>query len=97
MRKKISLVALILSLLFWSGSAAIAENIDPDDDGHQYAWGENVGWLNFDPSLGIGITVDYDYITGYVWAENIGWINLSPAIAGVTNDGSGNLSGWGMG
>jgi hypothetical protein len=32
-----------------------------------------------------------------VWAENIGWINLSPSTAGVTHDGSGNLSGWAWG
>ena len=28
-----------------------AENIDPYEDGSQYAHGENVGWLNFEPNL----------------------------------------------
>ncbi|MDY6950446.1 MAG: hypothetical protein SWE60_02960, partial [Thermodesulfobacteriota bacterium] len=25
------------------------ENIDPDNDDSQYAWGENVGWINLEP------------------------------------------------
>jgi subtilase family serine protease len=31
------------------------------------------------------------------WGENIGWINLSPASGGVTNNGTGNLSGYAWG
>ena len=27
-----------------------AENIDPINDGSQYAWGENVGWMNAEPA-----------------------------------------------
>jgi len=89
------LVMAILLLLLTSAQAA---NIDPGDDGSQYAWGENVGWFNFEPSLGPGVTVDDYGVTGYVWAENIGWINLSPAqYGGVENDGAGNLSGWAWG
>ena len=90
---------LTLSLVLGSGfGATFAENIDPDDDGSQYAYGENIGWLNFKPSLGPGVTVTDDMVTGFVWAENIGWVNLSPAAhGGVVNDGEGNLSGhaWG--
>ena len=32
-------------------TVAYAENIDPNEDGSQYAYGENVGWVNFEPSL----------------------------------------------
>ncbi len=28
-----------------------AENIDPYNDSSQYAYSENVGWLNFEPNL----------------------------------------------
>lgn len=85
---------LVLSL----ACCVCAENIDPYNTGAQFAWGENVGWLNFEPSYGGGVQVSADKVEGFVWAENIGWINLSPAAyGGVTNDGSGNLSGFAWG
>jgi len=89
-----------LSLLFvaFITQVALCDNIDPNNDGSKYAYGENVGWLNFEPSQGPGVHVYSDRVEGYVWAENIGWINLWPAsYGGVLNDGAGNLSGhaWG--
>ena len=75
-----------------------AENIDPDNDGSQYAYGENVGWINLEPSLGPGMTVTDSAVEGYAWGENTGWINLSPVnYGGVFNDGTGNLSGYAWG
>ena len=77
-----------------------AENIDPDNDDSQYAYGENVGYLNFEPGGkgGSGAEVTNSAVTGYVWGENIGWINLSPkSYGGVENDGAGNLSGYAWG
>ncbi len=73
-----------------------------------YAWSENTGWANFDPTGG-GVTVYDDHLEGYVWHENIGWIRLGTFTAGaahtyanttnlnygVNNDGSGTLSGYG--
>lgn len=95
---------LVLCFLLYCGNLW-AENIDPYQDGSQYAWGENVGWLNFEPNTGDGAQVASDKLTGYVWAENIGWISLScentsscgTVSYGVTNDGSGNLSGFAWG
>ena len=74
-----------------------AGNIDPEADGSHYAWGENVGWINFQPTWGPGVNVTDTAVTGKAWGENIGWINLSPASGGVVNDGNGSLSGhaWG--
>ena len=54
-----------------------AENIDPYEDGSQYAYGENAGWVNFEPNTGDGTQVASDKLTGWVWAENIGWISLT--------------------
>ena len=75
-----------------------AENIDPNNDDSQFAYGENVGWLNFEPNLpdpNVGATVSDTQLTGFIWAENIGWINLSPELhGGVFNDGTGQLSGY---
>ena len=92
LRQIMSFVLCGLILLIYS--VASAANIDPDDDGSQYPYGENVGWLNFEPQQGGGVTVSDTELTGYVWAENIGWINLNPANGGVVNDGNGNLSGY---
>ena len=93
---------LAVCLLVCSGNLC-AENIDPNEDGSQYAYGENIGWLNFEPNVqgdpcDYGVTVSDTELVGYIWAENIGWINLSPSTyGGVFNDGSGNLSGYAWG
>ena len=92
----------VCALLLGTVSVGVAENIDPYENGSQYAYGENVGWLNFEPSQGDGAHVSQTQLTGYVWAENIGWISLScentgscgTVNYGVTNDGAGNLSGY---
>ncbi len=41
-----------------------------------YAWGTNVGWINFAPSGGGGVTIDplTGDFGGYAWGENVGWI-----------------------
>jgi hypothetical protein len=106
-RYRFGVSLLAVCLVLCSGNL-FAENIDPNEDGSQYAYGENVGWLNFEPNLvdpNVGAQVASDKLTGYIWAENIGWISLScentsscgTVNYGVSNDGAGNLSGlaWG--
>ena len=79
-------------------SNCYAENINPYDDDSQYAYGENIGWLNADPNTADGVQVASDKLTGYIWAENIGWINLSPtSYGGILNDVAGVLSGFAWG
>lgn len=88
--KKTSFILILLA----TGTLAMAENIDPYDAGEQFAYGENVGWLNFEPAMA-GIHVYADRVEGFVWGQNIGWINLSPTLyGGIANDGAGNLSGF---
>jgi hypothetical protein len=80
------------------------ENVDPGSNGSQYAYGENVGWINAEPTAsgGPGLLVTNTRITGYMWGENIGWVNMSctnnstcgTSNYGVTNDGAGNLAGY---
>ena len=84
---------IICAELLLSPGSALAGNMEAGS----YAWGENVGWINFSPSLSAGVTVTDTAVTGYAWGENIGWVNLSPANGGVVNDGSGNLSGYAWG
>src|SRR5262245_37800310 len=86
---------------------ALAENIDPGEIGEQYAWGENVGWLNAEPlgNGGPGVEVEDFALTGWMWGENIGWVSLSCENTatctstgyGVTNDGLGSLGGYAWG
>ncbi len=86
---------------------ARAENVDPAATGEQYAWGENVGWINAQPlgPGGPGLHVGDYWLTGWIWSENAGWINLScsnrgtcdAAGYGVSNDGHGRLSGFAWG
>ncbi|MCP3981471.1 MAG: discoidin domain-containing protein [bacterium] len=84
-----------------------SDNVDPTDAGAQYAWGENVGWLNAEPQGdgGPGVHVDDFELTGWMWGENVGWISLSckndstcaATDYGVLNDGGGVLSGYAWG
>src|SRR6185436_12450154 len=95
---------LLVALLGAAGAALAGENIDPAADGHQYAWGENVGWINAEPSDdgGNGVEVTDFALRGFMWGENIGWISLScdntgvcgTTPFGIVNEGSGQLSGY---
>ena len=100
------LLALLLALLIVT--AALAANIDSSN---KWAWGTNVGWINFNPSHGGGVTVYDDHLEGYAWAENVGWVRLgthtgggthtyandAAGTYGINHDGSGNLSGYAWG
>jgi len=101
MKLEASIITVLLAILLLLANFASAENIDPYEDDSQYAYGENVGWLNFEPNVAgpnVGATVTSEKLTGFIWAENIGWLNLDPNDSdpntGITNDGAGNLSGY---
>jgi len=91
-------------LLLPSALPAVAENTDPANDGSQWAWSENAGWVNAEPSGngGPGVQVGDNVLTGFVWSENAGWISLScqntsscgTQSYGVTNNGCGQLAGY---
>lgn len=103
-------IALIVGVVFGAVKVvqAATGTIDPT---HKWAWGANIGWINFAPPHGGGVTVYDDHLEGYVWAENVGWIRLGTHIGGsphtyantnntnygVNNDGSGHLSGYAWG
>jgi len=97
-------IIFLVGVLLFSCVSLYAENIDPNEDGSQHAYGENVGWLNFEPNIpdpNVGAAVSDSNLTGFIWAENIGWINLDPNDSdpntGIANDGAGNLSGYAWG
>ncbi|MDX2175125.1 MAG: hypothetical protein SF028_01515 [Candidatus Sumerlaeia bacterium] len=89
-------------------SNAEQSNVDPAE---QYAWAENIGWVNFRGDGANGVFAGRAWLQGFAWSENAGWINLgdgSPADGlaysqaaddtGVNRDpGTGNLSGYAWG
>jgi hypothetical protein len=97
--------AAVAAALGAAVAIAAAENVDPNNNNSQFAWGENVGWINAEPAGGSGVQVSGTKLTGYMWGENIGWINMhcennatcGTVGFGVTNDGAGNLGGYAWG
>ena len=97
-------IVSVLVLVGFAGPAVAVDNIDPNDDGSQFAWGENTGWLNAKPGGddGPGVFVEDDGLSGYLWSENTGWVSLSclntascgTSDFGVTNNGNGTLAGY---
>ncbi|PCI20872.1 hypothetical protein COB64_01275 [Candidatus Wolfebacteria bacterium] len=58
-----------------------------------FAWGENVGWINLNPTNG---NIDIDaagVVTGFWFGENTGWINLNPTNGGLSIDSQGFFQG----
>lgn len=84
--------------------ATAGETVDPANDGSQFAWSENTGWLNSEPlgDGGPGAQITDLGARGWIWAENIGWISLScfntsscsTVNYGVSYEGAGMLGGW---
>ncbi len=96
MRKQIARLMVFVVLTTGVGIAG-AGNIDPNDDGSRYAYAQNIGWLNWEPLYGPGVSVSDANLTGYLWGQNVGWVNLDPNFGGVHNDGTGKLSGFAWG
>ncbi len=85
---------LSIAMLF---QPCAAGTIDPEGDGHKFAYGESIFWVNFEPVHGGGVTVTESQVGGYAWNYAAGWIDMDPDLGGVVHDGNGNLSGWAWG
>ena len=82
---------LILSIIFLFSFLIISPSVIASTTNGTvsgYAWGENVGWVDFGR-----ITVTDTTLGDSVYGENIGWIDLST----ITNDNEGTLSGYAWG
>lgn len=91
--------ALVLASLLVPLLTSASTTVGTIDATNEYAWSQNLGWINFGTSQG-NVQVTDSQLTGYAWNENTGWINLAPSgTVYVHNDGNGNLSGyaWGEG
>jgi hypothetical protein len=106
--KKIFLILLIAVGLLLSPSLFAATTIDSNN---HFAYGANLGWLDWRGDVANGAVVRSNVCSGYIWAANVGWINLgdgSPAAGtyyqnnsagdfGVNLDNSGKLTGYAYG
>ncbi|MEY2429594.1 MAG: hypothetical protein QOJ40_2479, partial [Verrucomicrobiota bacterium] len=107
--KDLSQTLLASSLLFTLIVAAqAATTIDPVNE---YAYGANIGWMDWRGDTNNGAVIGEYVCSGYIYAANVGWINLgsgSPTNGiyyhnvsgndfGVNQDGLGNLRGYAYG
>jgi hypothetical protein len=96
---------LIPFLAAFAAGPLLAEDVDPANDGSQYAWFPNAGWINAEPlgDGGPGMSLGETDASGWLWSANAGWISLSCENTAscatvdyrVNHDGSGILSGYG--
>lgn len=87
-------VASLLFFIFSSNNLIFASETTGTIDGtHKYAWGENIGWLNFGCDE-CNVSITDTGISGHAWSTQYGWINLDPDNSGVANNGEGTLSGF---
>jgi hypothetical protein len=103
--KRLAFLLLGLSL---ASSGSADTTIDADN---HYAYGANVGWVDFRGNTTTGAVIGEYVCSGYLYSANVGWINLgtgvpadathyqnaSPLDFGVNNDGAGNLRGFAYG
>lgn len=43
---------------------------------NSYAWGANLGWINWKPSANDGVVIGEFICSGWIWTANAGWINV---------------------
>ncbi|MFA5778350.1 MAG: carboxypeptidase-like regulatory domain-containing protein [Candidatus Paceibacterota bacterium] len=85
---------IVVLLLFFGTKLVFASETNGIIDGnYKYAWGENIGWINFGCD-NCNVNVTDDGLSGYAWSTQYGWINLDPTTSGVQNNGQGLLSGY---
>ena len=103
--KRLLLTVLVASLPM---AARAGTTIDP---ANHYAYGANLGWMDWRGDTANGAVIGEYVCSGYIYSANTGWINLgsgsppggiyysntSAADWGVNQDGLGNLRGYAWG
>ena len=85
----IAIISLLLSQLCLSNPVLASNVIGSIDGTNRYAWGENIGWVDFGTANG-GVTITDTSLSGYALSETAGWIYLG----NIVNNGNGVLSGY---
>lgn len=100
-----------LTSLLLLGSLACGWAATTINSVNKYAYGANIGWLDWRGDTTSGAVIGQYVCSGYIYAANVGWINLgggSPTNGiyyqnlsandfGVNQDGLGNLRGYAYG
>ena len=85
-----------------SGVLDFGFNIAGDGAMSGFAWGENIGWINFGifATLPVAQRARYDFderrFRGYAWGENVGWLNLDDATHFVASKCLADINGDGL-
>jgi hypothetical protein len=74
--------------IYYQNNSAADFGVNQDGLGNLrgYAWGANIGWLNFETNGAPKVDLLNGKLSGYVWSANCGWISLSNAVAYVQTD-----------
>lgn len=72
-RKFVVASLLVLSLVFAAVRTFAATTVDGTD---KYAYGANIGWINWQGDVTNGAVASYGVLSGYIYSANIGWISL---------------------
>lgn len=106
-----NVVSIALAICCLQVAAALHATTTTVDKVNRYAYGANIGWMDWVADTNNGAVIG-DYVcSGYIYSGNVGWINLgsgSPANGiqyqnlsasdfGVNNDGLGDLTGYAWG
>ena len=109
MKTKVFLTAFVSSfILLHSSFVHAATTVDAVN---HYAYGANIGWLDWRGDTANGAVVGLQVCSGYIYSANVGWINLgngtpvngqtylnnSATDFGVNRDAQGNLRGYAYG
>jgi hypothetical protein len=109
--KYIFSAAVIASVVFTSLSSLSARAATTIDPVNRYAYGANLGWLDWTGDTSHGAVIGEYVCSGYIYSANVGWINLGGGTPtngiyyqnasaddfGVNQDGLGNLRGYAWG
>ena len=58
-------------------------NVDVSGNLNGYAYGANIGWINFEANGAPKVDLASGNLSGWVWSANWGWISLSNTVAYV--------------
>lgn len=84
----VMIIVVLFSFLVISSRVFASVSSGTIDSTYHYAWGENVGWVDF-----ANVAITDTGLSGSIYGENIGWIDLST----ITNTSAGDLSGYAWG
>jgi hypothetical protein len=99
---------ILLAIVCAAPGGALFAGISTIDATNRFAYGANVGWVDFLADTNDGAVIGEYVCSGYIYSANLGWINLgsgtptngiryqnlSAADYGVNHDDAGNLRGY---